>query len=155
VAAGVLPSSLADASFVSPEGFGPKTVHLPGRLPVTPRVEAQLWAREHTPRDAVFMAPWRHPGGFPVFSHRSTVADWESGGDVKFSYAFARRWQGQKNDLEHFDALGTSDFCGLRRKYRFDYIVTKKSQNLEFPRLYENEGFVIYHVSAAPRREAR
>jgi hypothetical protein len=155
VAAGVLLFSLAYASFVSPEGFGPKTVHLPGRLPVTPWVEVQLWAREHTPRGAVFMAPWRHPGGFPIFSQRSTVADWESGGDVKFSYVFALRWRDQKNDLEHFDDLGTSDFCGLRRKYRFDYIVTKKGHSLEFPRLYENDGFVVYQVSDAPCREAR
>jgi hypothetical protein len=139
---------LANASYFSPEGWGVKTIHLPGLSPVTPWMQAQLWARTHTQKDAVFMAPWRRPGGFPIYAQRSTVADWESGSDGKFSYAVARRWLDQKNDLENFDDLTTADFCRLRGKYRFHYIVTKNRQQLPpFPLLFENAEFSIYQFT--------
>ncbi len=144
---------LAFASYVSPEGRGVKTVHLPGLLPVTPWIQAQLWAKEHTAKETVFLAPWRRPSGFPIFSQRSTVADWESGGDVKFDYTFARQWQEQKNDLENFDKLATADFCRLRAKYRFQYIVTKKEQILQFPLFYTNAEFSIYQFTEPTCRE--
>ena len=138
---------LAYVSYVSPEGWGAKTVHLPGLLPVTPWIQVQLWAREHTAKDAVFLGPWRRPSGFPIFSQRSVVGDWESGGDVKFNYTFARHWQEQKNDLENIDKLATADFCRLKTKYRFHYIVTRKEQILQFPLLYKNAEFSIYQFT--------
>ena len=144
---------LAYVSYVSPEGWGAKTVHLPGLLPVTPWIQVQLWAREHTAKDTVFLAPWRRPSGFPIFSQRSTVADWESGGDVKFNYTFARQWQEQKNDLENIDKLATADFCRLKTKYRFHYIVTRKEQILQFPLLYKNAEFSIYQFTDPTCRE--
>ena len=149
VAACALLFCLAYASYVSPEGrgAGAKMVHLPGLLPVTPWIQVQLWAREHTAKDAVFLGPWRRPSGFPIFSQRSVVGDWESGGDVKFNYTFARHWQEQKNDLENIDKLATADFCRLRAKYRFQYIVTKKEQILQFPLLYKNAEFSIYQFT--------
>src|SRR5262249_3024851 len=45
---------LGNASYFSPEGWGAKTVHLPS-VPPTLWIEAQLWARQHTPKDAIFM----------------------------------------------------------------------------------------------------
>jgi len=134
-------------SYVSPEGWGAKTVHLPSLLPVTPWIQVQLWAREHTAKNTVFLAPWRRPSGFPIFSQRSTVADWEKGSDAKFNYTFARQWQEQKNDLENFDELATADFCRLKTKYRFHYIVTRKEQILQFPLLYKNAEFSIYQFT--------
>jgi hypothetical protein len=144
---------LANASYFSPAGWGAKTVHLPGLSPITPWMQAQLWARTHTPKDAVFMAPWRYPPGFPVYSQRSTVADWESGSDGKFNYGVARRWLEEKKDLENFDEFSTADFCRLRHKYRFHYIVAKKRQLLHFPRLYENTEFSIYQLTDPACRE--
>jgi uncharacterized protein DUF6798 len=146
---------LANASYFSREGWGAKTVHLPGRLAVTPWTQVQLWARQHTAKDAVFLAPWRRPSGFPIFSHRSTVADWESGADAKFNYTFARQWQERKNDLENFDDLATADFCRLKTKYRFYYIVTKNKQILQFPLLYKNTEFSIYQFTDQACREIR
>jgi len=144
---------LAYVSYVSPEGWGRKTVHLPGRLPVTPWIQVQLWARDHTAKDATFLTPWRRPNGFPIFSQRSIVGDWESGGDVKLNYTFARQWQEQKHDLENFDKLATGDLCRLATKYRFHYIVTKKEQILQFPLLYKNAEFSIYQFIDATCRE--
>jgi hypothetical protein len=143
------------ASAFSREGWGLKTLDLPGLLPITPWVQAQLWAKEHTAKDAVFMAPWRRPSGFPIFSQRSTVADWESGGDVKFNYRFARRWGSERDDLEKFDQFATADFCRLRTKYEFEYLVTKRAQILRFPLLYENREFSIYQFSEPTCRETQ
>jgi len=148
---------LANASYFSaiavsrpisgiPEGWIVKAVHLPGLWPVTPWMQAQLWARTHTQKGAVFIAPWRDPNGFPIYSQRTTVADWESGSDGKFNYAVARRWLDEKRDLENFDEFSTADFCRLRQKYRFQYIVTKKKLQLQFPLLYENAEFSIYQL---------
>jgi hypothetical protein len=144
---------LVYVSYASPEGRGAKTVHLPGLLPVTPWIQVQLWAREHTAKDAVFLAPWRRPAGFPIFSQRSIVGDWESGGDLKFNYTFARQWQEQKHDLENFDELTTADFCRLKTKYRFHYIVTRKEQIIQFPLLYENAEFSLYQFTDPMCRE--
>jgi hypothetical protein len=144
---------LAYVSYASPEGRGAQTVHLPDLLPVTPWIQAQLWAREHTAKDAVFLTPWRRPAGFPIFSQRSIVGDWESGGDVKLNYTFARQWQEQRNDLENFAKLATADLCRLATKYRFHYIVTRKEQHLQFPLLYENAEFSIYQFTDPTCRE--
>jgi Domain of unknown function (DUF6798) len=153
VAACSLLFCLAYVSYASPEGRGVKTVHLPGLQPVTPWIQVQLWAREHTAKDAVFLVPWRRPSGFPIFSQRNIVGDWESGGDVKFNYTFARQWQEQKNDLEIFDELSTADFCRLATKYRFHYIAARKEQIIQFPLLYENAEFSIYQFTDPTCRE--
>src|SRR6185503_15691006 len=46
--------------------------------PRTPFVEAQLWARENTPKDAIFIVPpekwWIYETDWRVFSERSTTA---------------------------------------------------------------------------------
>jgi len=64
----------------------------------------------------------------------------------------ARQWQEQKNNLENFAELATADFCRLRTKYRFHYIVTKKEQILQFPLLYNTE-FSIYQFTEPTCRE--
>ena len=134
---------LAYVSYVSPEGLGTKTVHLPGARPATPWIQAQLWAKEHTAKDAVFLAPWKQ-AGFPVFSQRSIVGDWKSGGDVKFSPVFAHKWWEWRSDFGGFNGFDTGEFCRLNKKYRFHYIVTEKRRALRFPVVYENQEFSIY-----------
>ncbi len=146
---------LVYASLFSPDGVGLKTLHFPNLLPITPWIQAQLWAREHTTKNAVFMTPWRRPSGFPIFSQRSTVADWESGGDVKFNYSFARQWEAKRDDLQNFDQFTTADFCRLRMKYDFDYLVTKPEQVLRFPLLYKNGEFYIYQFTDPTCRETQ
>ena len=141
--ASVVLSCLAYISYVSPGGLGIKTIHLPGARPATPWIQAQLWAKEHTPKDAVFLSPWKQ-AGFPVFSQRSIVGDWKSGGDVKFSPVFAHKWREWRGDLDGFARFDTEDFCRLNKKYRFHYIVTEKSRALQFPVVYENAEFSIY-----------
>ena len=79
--------------------------------------------------------------------------DWEGGGDLKLNYSFARQWQEQKNDLENFDKLATADFCRLKTKYRFHYIVTRKEQIIQFPLLYKNAEFSIYQFTDPTCRE--
>ena len=138
-----VPFCLAYVSYASPGSFATKTVHLPGAQPATPWIQAQLWAKEHTARDAVFLVPWKK-AGFPVFSQRSIVGDWKSGGDVKFSPVFAHKWWEWRSDLGGFDGFDTEEFCRLNKKYQFHYIVTEKTRALRFPVIYENQEFSIY-----------
>jgi hypothetical protein len=137
---------LAYVSYAAPGGVGMKTVHLPGSLPMTPWLQVQLWAKENTAKDAVFLVPWKR-SGFPVFSHRGIVGDWKSGGDSKFSFVFAQKWQEWKSDFGNSKEFRTREFCHLGKKYRFQYIVTERGQRLQFPVVYENQEFAIYRYA--------
>ncbi|HEY7115153.1 MAG TPA: endo-1,4-beta-xylanase [Tepidisphaeraceae bacterium] len=63
----------------------------PGQIESDPWVRAQLWARENTPRDAVFLTPIQ-PGGFRIYSDRSVAAEWRDGTQAYFTAAFASDW---------------------------------------------------------------
>jgi len=52
---------------------------------------AQLWARDHTPTDAVFLTPVQ-PGGFRLQSQRAIVGEWRDGTQLYFSSKFAPMW---------------------------------------------------------------
>jgi hypothetical protein len=145
VACGML-FCLAYVSYASPGAPGIKTVHVPGARPTTPWIQAQLWAKEYTAKDAIFLAPWKQ-AGFPVFSQRNIVGDWKSGGDVKFSPVFAHQWWEWRSDFGGFDGFDTGEFCRLSKKYRFHYIVTEKKETLRFPIVYENQEFSIYRFA--------
>lgn len=63
----------------------------PGELENDPWVRTQLWAREHTPADAVFLTPPK-PGGFRIYSDRAVAAEWRDGTQAYFTASFASDW---------------------------------------------------------------
>jgi hypothetical protein len=73
------------------------------------------WARNSTPRDAVFIFPGAGrstvPGIFRVEAQRALYVDWKSGGQMIYLPDFGWRWwfrlqQAEPLDLAKYNALG-------------------------------------------------
>ena len=127
---------------------------------------AQVWARDNTPEDAVFITyrlPWR------TISQRRSVDP-----RVSQTYIYAGSRQGKRFDDEYlafygfdqsfqkmsFDELiraenaaySKLDEAGiLRLAHQFggDYIVRSITEPLKFPEVYRNDQFVIYKLTAS------
>jgi hypothetical protein len=131
---------------------------------------AQLWARDNTPPDAVFITPldkwWLYDADWRVFSERAQVvsfadmlevaivpdylATWEQRFDA---FAPGARAQFRGNVYENrlltaaaYESLSDDDLLRLARAYDADYVVVEKPDLRPWPVAYENEQFVIYLV---------
>ncbi len=141
--------------------------------PRGPWEEAQKWARDHAPRDALFVTP---PGqnipyesDWRVYSERSTLAS------ISDLLELALQPDGFSAWLPRFEAvapgaaarfssdyfenvavvraayasLGSADFGALACRFGARYAVVEQPRALGFPRVYENTGFRIYDLGAA------
>jgi len=145
----------------------------------TPWYDAQVWARDHTPKDAVFVTPpnewWIYESDWRVFSDRSTVVCysdlleasvvleyvdvWKTRFDAIAPGAI-RRFQG--NVLENIQIAGAAyaqlsddDLTRVAKQYGATYVVVEKSRPRPWKPVYENAKFIIYQlpspsVSLAP-----
>jgi hypothetical protein len=138
--------------------------------PHTPWVDAQVWAKDNTPKDARFITPPHIYGNYVsdwrVFSERSTVAtlpelqevpfypeylpDWEKrfeavapGATERFNYNY---FTSRVYTSEAFYSLTPEDLIHVAREYHASYLVVEKPHFQEFPVLYENTEFVIYDL---------
>jgi len=138
--------------------------------PQTDWVDAQEWARDNTPRNAVFITPpekgslyepeWR------VFSERSSVVSIYDLFEIALRPDYLDTW------LERFELLAPDaeqQFNGnyfetkaltsqayasltdqqlLQAAHSFEagYLVVEKPHSRDFPLLYENEGYIIYQL---------
>jgi len=113
-----------------------------------PWIQVQLWAKEHTPPDAVFVTPFDH-SGFRIYSERRPLVEWKEGNvglfDPEFGFAWRERFQDQIAILSsnHPDL---SKFGQFYAKYRFDYLVLY----IDWPappgwtQVYKNSLFAMY-----------
>jgi hypothetical protein len=132
--------------------------------------ETQLWARDHTPADAVFITPpqlwWFYDPEWRVLSERSTVVTLSELLEIAFDPSYAPRWrerfavlapgvEGQlrgdaleNNRLtaEAFYRLSSDDLLRAGQRYGASYLVMEKPNTRDFPVVYENEGFVVYRL---------
>ena len=111
-------------------------------------IAAQLWAKENTPLDAMFIIP-PYLQGFRVFSERGVVADWKDGTQQYFDTQYSYIWWERicdlgKNDKNVYDNLSTERLSGLCKKYNATHIVFPASKTLDLPISYENKEFRIY-----------
>lgn len=143
---------------------------------------AQAWARENTPREAVFITPPQRWGFFEpewrVFSERSTVASLSEVLEMAFAPDYLAVWrprfeavapgalarfrgdffQNQQITAAAFYRLTPAELRALARRYHADYLVLEKPHSFPGRPLYENEAFVIYALppeSAGGRPEGR
>jgi hypothetical protein len=114
---------------------------------------AQLsgWARDNTPRDAVFLFPDAGrslaPGIFRSDALRAVYVDWKGGGQVNYLEEFGEQWWFRwqqtvargfsPDDLPRYAALGVR------------YVVLRK--RTPTPPLFENPGYAVY--PAVPGRD--
>ncbi|MBN1431061.1 MAG: hypothetical protein JXB07_22015 [Anaerolineae bacterium] len=140
--------------------------------PRTPWVDAQLWAKEHTPLDTNFITPphifseyvpdWR------VFSERSTIATLPELQEVPFEPDYLPGWMERfeavaPGAIEHFNynrfattiytaeafyGLSSEALLDVAREYHASYLVVEKPHLHDFPIVYENADFIIYDLQA-------
>jgi len=137
--------------------------------PKTPWTQTQDWARNYTPREAMFITPpeifshyipdWR------TFSERGTLATlveiYEFPHPDYFPYWQERfeavapgainQFNGNYLDTfaltrEAYYSLKPEDYLRIAQKYKIRYLVIEKPHLQPFPVVYENEGFAIYDL---------
>ncbi len=127
--------------------------------------EAQLWARDHTPADAVFVVydqPWRtvslrrtldasRKSGRYIYSGSRRAKDLDDGllafyglSDVVGSMNVAEMWKAQRRAYESLDEEGLLQLAG---RFGGDYLVRPADKPLTFPVAYRNDELVIYQLS--------
>jgi hypothetical protein len=136
--------------------------------PRTAWEDAQFWARDNTPRDALFITPpniwWLYTSDWRVFSERSTLATLADLLEVAFAPEYMSVWQPRfealapgaqarfRGDLfenrqltgEAFYGLTTADFQGLASRFGADYLVVGRGHDYALPVAYENAEYRIY-----------
>jgi hypothetical protein len=128
----------------------PAAWHIPSYPKLhTPELEQlSAWARESTPRDAVFLFPdaghglW--PGIFRSEALRAVYVDWKGGGQVNYGAAFAgewwTRWRLTMADGFHQADVGQYEGLGI------GYFVLQRKSRLARPAVFENAGYAVYRV---------
>jgi hypothetical protein len=118
----------------------------PGRPPVNEWVDAFDWARQNTPRDAVFALDtlylWR-PGndvhGFRGFAERSMLADWVKDRAVAaLAPDLALAWRDQTRARQNWQQFRAEDFRRLKRQYGVTWVVLENPGVAELACPYQN-----------------
>lgn len=109
---------------------------------------AQDWAREHTPRGAVFLTPPKE-AGFRVFSERAIVGEWKDGTQQYFDDAFAKEW-GRRMEIvmaQEFGKYTDEEIVDLARRFGADYIVGQ-GRRRRLPVAFDGGSTVVYSLPA-------
>ena len=140
--------------------------------PKTPWTQTQDWARNNTPRDAMFITPpeilshyipdWRtfsergtlatlveifefpHPDYFPSWQERFEAL--APGAINQFNGNYLDTFTFTK---DAYYSLKPEDYLRIAHKYKVRYLVIEKPHLQPFSIVYENEGFVIYDLQSA------
>ena len=110
---------------------------------------AQNWAREHTPRNAVFLTPPQE-AGFRVFSERTIVGEWKDGTQQYFDDAFAREW-GRRMEIvmaREYGKYSDEEIVALARRFGADYIVGQ-GRRRKLPMVFNGGSTVVYSLPPA------
>ena len=128
-------------------------LQLPGRAPKNVWVEAFDWARQHTPRDAVFALPPDYmnlPGedeqGFRAIAERSTLAGIHDNGAVSMFPQLASQWETQVEAQRGWRNFQLADFQRLRREFDVNWVVLERRDvpGLDCP--YQNDVVMVCRV---------
>lgn len=125
---------------------------------------AQLWARENTAPDAVFITP-AYLEGFRIHSRRSVVLELKDGAPGVYSLPFTFKWWQRVEDFGYkgggedgalgvemkrlYGSYSENDIKKLSGKYNAYYIVTEAGAGYRFRELYRNGSFTIYSLVGA------
>ncbi|MEN9407325.1 MAG: hypothetical protein RLZZ455_541 [Candidatus Parcubacteria bacterium] len=132
----------------------------------------QMWAKENTAKDALFLTPperwWLFEPDWRVFSERSTLATLSEVLEFAFTPEYTEVWKdkfdavapGARNqfrgDVLHsrevtrvaYEGLTDAQFAALALRYHISYVVVVRSRTLPFPLVYQNNSFSVYKVSS-------
>jgi hypothetical protein len=116
----------------------------------------QLFVRDHTPKDALFLTPYDMPmGGFRIHSERKALVCYRDCGIIGFDYAAAKEWNRRIRDIKSFkiytgERVDDSVLVAIL-KYRVNYVVFMKyygppGDTSVLKKVYENEVFSLFQV---------
>jgi hypothetical protein len=124
---------LCAGMFLAQRALFPNSRHLewPGTAPTNPWVQAFVWAREHTPTDAIFALdpdfmnlPGEDEQGFRAIAERSRLADRASdAGAVSMFPAMADEWFRQVQAQTTWKDFQAQDFRRLRADYGATWVI--------------------------------
>ncbi len=147
--------------------WGPGIYVFPHR---TDWYEAQVWARDNTPKDALFITPPHiygyYESSWRVSSDRSTVALFSDLMDVMYSPEYLETWRARFEDVapgafaqfrgdffenqaitaRAFYSLSSAELQRIAHKYGAGYLVMEKPNLRDFPVTFENRRYIIYAV---------
>ena len=114
-------------------------------------VQAQIWAKENTPQDAIFLtSPARL--GFRIYSERSVVAEQKDGTQQYFDTDYSYEWWARITDIRQggkkYDNLSAERLAELCQKYGASYLVFPAAKPLPFTHVYENNDYRIYRLDS-------
>lgn len=136
----------------------------------TPWYHAQVWARDHTPTDSIFIVPpyqwWWYTSDWRVFSNRPTVSTLSELLVGAFIPNYLPYWQPRfeavsPNTLSRFrgdyfanialsqtaySQLTLDQITAIATIYQASYLVTPVSQHYNLPIVYENSDYYIYQL---------
>ena len=136
----------------------------------TPWVMAQKWAKDHTPKEAVFITPPQNYGIYEsdwrVFSERQTVTSitelfeiallpeyfpiWKERFEVLVPGAIEQfagnLFENQQIIKGIFNSRSAEAFLQAACQFNASYLVVNQPTRLNFPVSYANEGYIVYDL---------
>jgi hypothetical protein len=118
--------------------------------------DMQRYVRDHTPVDAMILAPNdMEMGGFRIHSNRRVVACYRDCGIVGFDYGAVKEWQRRMADIDAFKVFIKEPFAKAALNGIFKYGATHvvfmnyaaPPDNDLFTKMYQNEIFSLYKVT--------
>lgn len=108
------------------------------------------WARDNTPRAAMFLFPdaghLLYPGLFRVDAMRAVYVDWKSGGQVNYLKDFAGEW-GTRWDAMNREGFGAAAIP-CYRSLGIDYLVLRQVHRLPgIEPVYGNSQYAVYRIT--------
>jgi hypothetical protein len=120
-----------------------------------PWADVQIFARDHSHKDDLFIVPPYLPG-FTTYSMRASLGDWAEGSTLLYlDNRFTREWFQRMYDIgwkdidlmrDGYNSLTTDELTAAAKKYGAKFAVTEKPKVFDLPLLYENEKFILYKV---------
>jgi hypothetical protein len=103
------------------------------------------WAREKTPKDALFQfgdaGRKPEPGVFRSRAKRALYVDWKAGGQVNFMRPFAMLW------AERWETMKVQQPVAEYRERQIDYLVLRKTNPISgMTPVYENAEWLVYDL---------
>lgn len=122
--------------------------------------EVQAWAKSHTPMDAQFLVP-TFPGGFRVFSERSSWGEWKDGqaayhfppfADVyrermhALGFPWRPQWIGTTAMMADYKRLSWERLLSVARANHLSYIIQFRDVNYPARTVLVNRSYAVYQV---------
>ncbi|MEX2755459.1 MAG: DUF6798 domain-containing protein [Candidatus Sigynarchaeota archaeon] len=110
--------------------------------------DAQIWAKNNSPKDALFLTPYDIYPSFRIFSERSIVVHLHDSAAAIFNRDFAFAIYERYQDLANYDEKNADQLLFLSKKYGADYAVTYSGQFItNATMMYHNSYFTIFKIN--------